>query len=623
MRQCADWNPEREAFFGDLHVHTSNSSDAWMFDVRVTPDGAYRYAFGEEIELPPNDQNGAGTRTVRIDRPLDFAAVTDHAEFLGEGVVCTDADGDGYSSDFCETFRAGEGRTPELVFQIMSPWNWRDDEACGENDERCVRASADLWDRTVESAEQWNDASDACARTTFPAYEYSSFRLGSNLHRNVIFRNATVPDEVTSYLEATREWELWEVLRRDCLDAGTGCDVLAIPHNSNISNGRMFKVDYPGAWSIDEQRERARLRARVEPLVEIMQHKGDSECRNGVEGVVGGPDEQCGFEKFENLAFSTVGGDGDLGSCYDGPLADWVPHLGPSCVSPRSYVRYALVEGLKEEERLGVNPFKFGLMASTDTHNGMAGGVDERTYPGHLGVGDDTAVDRTSFTGEIAGNASNNPGGLIGVWAEENSREALFTAMRRKEVFGTSGPRIKVRLFGGWDYGQDLCGAPDLVARAYAGGVPMGDDLPSRADGTPSFVAVGMRDPGTATAPGGLLQRIQIIKGWADDDGAIHQQVYDVAGSPENGASVDAATCEPRGAGHDVLCSVWRDPDFDPGRRAVYYARVLENPSCRYTTWQCLGLDPADRPADCDGDDVAKTIQERAWSSPIWYTPAS
>lgn len=587
-----------------------------MFGLRITPDGAYRYAFGEEVQLPPG-----GSRTVRIDRPLDFAAVTDHAEFLGEGVVCTDTTSAGYDSSFCESFRAGEGRAPALLFHIMSPWNWRDDEVCGEDDVDCERESASVWRETVEAAERWNDETDACERTTFPAYEYSSHRLGSNLHRNVIFRNATVPPAVTSYLEAQREWELWEVLRRDCLDAGTGCDVLAIPHNSNISNGRMFSVDYPGAWSIDEQRSRARLRARVEPLVEIMQHKGDSECRNGIDGVMGGADELCAFEKFENLAFSTTSGGSDPGACYDGPLADWVPHLGPNCVSPRSYVRYALVEGLKEEERLGVNPFKFGLMASTDTHNGMAGGVEERSYPGHLGVGDATILQRTTYDSDVPGNASNNPGGLIGVWAEENSRESLFAGMRRKEVFGTSGPRIKVRMFGGWDYPSDLCDAPDLAAQAYAGGVPMGGDLDGPARGAPTFVALGMRDPGTPQAPGGLLQRVQVIKGWVDDDGAIHQQIYDVAGSG-SGASVDPSTCAPSGPGHDVLCSVWRDPDFDPGRRAVYYTRVVENPSCRYSAWQCLAADPSERSPDCDEDVVPKTIQERAWSSPIWYTPA-
>lgn len=593
-----------------------------MFGVRVTPDGAYRYAFGEEIELPSSDPT-AGSRKVRIDRPLDFAAVTDHAEFLGETILCVDPTAEGYDSDFCETFRAGEGRAPTLLFRIMSPWTWRDDDVCGSDGSRCAKASAAVWKKTVDAAERWNDESSACERTAFPAYEYSSHRMGSNLHRNVIFRNATVPDHVTSYLEARREWDLWEALRRDCLDAGTGCDVLAIPHNSNISNGRMFAVDYPGTSSIEEERERARLRARVERLVEIMQHKGDSECRNGIEGVLGGVDELCDFEKFENLAFSTMGHASNPAACYDGPLADWVPHVGPNCMSARSYARYALVEGLKEEARLGVNPFKFGMMASTDTHNGMAGGVDERTFPGHLGIGDDSVKKRSSYDGDVAGNASNNPGGLIGVWAEENSRDALFSAMKRKEVFGTSGPRMQVRFFGGWDYPADLCDAPDLVSKAYAGGVAMGSDLPAVGGSAPTFVSVGMRDPGTAEAPGGLLQRLQIVKGWADDEGQIHQQVYDVAGSPRNRATVDPSTCQPQGPGHDLLCTVWRDPDFDPDRRAVYYARVVENPSCRYTKWQCLAADPADRGPDCDSGAVPKTIQERAWSSPIWYTPAS
>lgn len=593
-----------------------------MFDARVTPDQAYGYAFGEEVALPPLDDEGRGTRAAEIDRPLDFAAVTDHAEFLGEAVLCIDPQAEGYDSSFCETYRAGEGRTPALVFQIMSPWNWRDGDVCGDDGARCARASAAQWKKTIEAAERWNDASEACERTTFPAYEYSSHRMGSNLHRNVIFRNATVPDRVTSYLEATREWELWETLRRDCLDAGTGCDVLAIPHNSNLSNGRMFAVDYPGAWSVEEEAARARLRMRVEPVVEMMQHKGDSECRNGVSGVMGGRDELCTFEKFESLSLQQFG-EGDPGECYDGLLADWVPHLGPDCLSPKSYVRYALVEGLKEEERIGVNPFKFGLMASTDTHNGMAGGVEEKGYPGHLGVGDDTLAERTAYSADVAGNAANNPGGLVAVWAEENSRDAIFTALRRKEVFGTSGPRIRVRFFGGWDYPDGLCDEPDLVARAYRAGVPMGGDLTGPAAAAPSFVVVGLRDPGTPEAPGGLLQRVQVIKGWADDEGTIHQAVYEVAGSPDNGASVDLSSCAPRGRGHDVLCGVWRDPDFDPERRAVYYARVVENPSCRYTTWQCLALDPADRPAGCASDEVPKTIQERAWSSPIWYTPGA
>ena len=464
--RCRDHAPERRALFGDLHVHTTNSSDAWMFDVRVDPDGAYRYAFGEPIALPPLDARGKGTRRVQIDRPLDFAGVTDHAEFLGEGKLCTTPDTLGYASDFCETFREGTGRDPALVFHIMSPWSWRDSDVCGDDGESCKRASSLVWKRSIEAAEAWNDTSDACQRTTFVAYEYSSFRLGSNLHRNVIFRNATVPATPLSYIEARREWELWEWLDAECNQKGNGCEALAIPHNSNISNGRMFKVDYPGAWGSGAQAERAALQARMEPIVEVMQHKGDSECREGLTGVVGA-DELCDFEKFENLAFQQISGESDPGDCYEGPLADWVPHLGPNCVSRLSYVRNALIEGMREEERIGVNPFKFGLSASTDTHNGMAGGVEERSYPGHLGIGDDTIDKRVRYEGGIPGNASNNPGGLIGVFAEENSRDSIFDAMQRREVFGTSGPRIVPRLFGAARFDPALCDAPDRIAQRF------------------------------------------------------------------------------------------------------------------------------------------------------------
>jgi len=619
--RCASHDPLRQAFFGDTHVHTTLSSDAYSFDVRVRPDGAYRYAFGETILLPPNEPDGQGTRPVRIDRPLDFAAVTDHAEFLGEGLLCLDPEEPGYDSAFCDSIRHGTGRDPRLVLKIMNPWSGRDGEACGEDGARCLEATAIAWKETQRAAAEWNDETPACQRTTFVAYEYSSFRMGSNLHRNVIFRNATVPALPTSFIEEHREWGLWAALQRDCLDAGNGCDVIAIPHNSNISNGRMFAVDYPGAASEEEQRVRASLRVRVEPLVEIMQHKGDSECRPGIEGVLGDADELCAFEKFENMAFDTTTGGSDPGACYDGPLADAVPHLGPNCVSPLSYVRGALVEGLKEEARIGVNPFKLGISASTDTHNALAGGVEERSFPGHLGIGDDEPIERTSWDSQYAGNASNNPGGLFGVWAEENSRESLFTAMRRREVFGTSGPRIRIRFFGGEALPEDLCRAPDMIAEAYASGVPMGSDLPAGSEAAPRFLVSALRDPGTEAAPGGLLQRVQIIKGWADAEGQHHQRVFDVAGTPAGEADVDLTTCEPRGPGHEALCAVWEDPEWEPGVAAVYYARAVENPSCRYTTWQCLAMPEDERPADCRGGAYPLTIQERAWSSPIWSSP--
>jgi hypothetical protein len=613
--RCAHRVPERQALFGDLHVHTSLSSDAWNFGVRLMPEDAYRYAFGQEIRLAPVDAEGNGTRPVRIDRPLDFAAVTDHAEFLGESVICADPEREGYSSDFCEVMRAGKGRDPKLLMKIMSPITWRDSETCGEEDARCVDAARGVWHRVIDAAETWNDESESCERTTFIGYEYSSHRLGSNLHRNVIFKNATVPRMPVSYLEAPREWELWAALQRDCIDAGTGCDALAIPHNSNISNGRMFAVDYPGASSLDAQRRRAALRARVEPLIEIMQHKGDSECRNGLSNVLGGEDELCDFEKFEDFAMESRDIDGD--PCYSGAFADWLPHLGPDCLSPLSYARYALVAGLEEQRRLGVNPFRFGLSASTDTHNALPGGVDERSFPGHLGVSDARAIRRVKWDPEIAGNANNGPGGLIGVWAEENSRASIFAAMQRREVFGTSGPRIQPRLFAGWGIDDLSCDTPDWLTDAYERAVPMGADLPPAPtnDARPRFVVAAQRDVGSDRDGG--LQRLQIVKGWADAEGRYHQQVIDVAGGA-NDASVDPSTCTPTGSGYDRLCARWTDPDFDRTVSAVYYARVVENPSCRFDTWQCLSLAAEERPVDCEAQ--PRLIQERAWTSPIWYT---
>ncbi|MDG1401893.1 MAG: DUF3604 domain-containing protein [Candidatus Binatia bacterium] len=616
--RCAHHTPLRQAFFGDLHVHTALSSDAFGFDVRLGPDDAYRYAFGETIHIPPLDREGRGTRGVKIDRLLDFAAVTDHAEFLGESAICVDPDHPKKNSSFCEIINSG-GRHPQLLLRIMSPIVWRDSELCGDKDQDCITASRSTWADTVSIAEAWNDTSSSCAHVTFPAYEWSSHRLGSNFHRNIIFRNANVPEHPLSYLEVTREWELWERLRSECLDAEGDCDVLAIPHNSNLSNGRMFAVDYPDTNSREEQRERVRLRMRLERIIEVMQHKGDSECRNGISSVLGGPDEFCGFEKFEDLPLKRWGAPSE---CYEGSFADWVPHLGPDCISKLSYARYALTEGLKEKRRLGLNPFQFGFMASTDTHNAMPGSVEEKSFAGHLGSADASATQRAALNTED-GNTSNNPGGLIGIWAEENSRDSLFDSMRRREVFGTSGPRIRPRFFAGWEFPSTLCDDPRMISRAYATGVPMGSELSKPPEGkTPMFLLTALRDPGTEDSAGGLLQRIQIIKGWADAEGRTHQAIFDIAGGA-NDADIDPKTCQPRGSGHESLCAVWQDPDFDPAIEAVYYARILENPSCRYSAWECLKLSGSQRPPACDDGSVAQVQQERAWTSPIWYAPAA
>ena len=621
---CRATEPLRKALFGDLHVHTTLSSDAWNYDVQVRPHDAYGYAFGQPIDLPPNDASGRGTRRTRIDRPLDFAAVTDHAEFLGEQRLCSDPESAGYMSETCIEIRASDEPVDSpLAAKIMLPWATREADLCGPDGSVCLEASLSAWDEIIAAAEAWNDPGETCERTTFIAFEYSSLRMGSNLHRNVIFRNSVVPRRPISYLEVQREWDLWRLLRDACTDSGTGCDALAIPHNSNIANGRMFAIDYPGTAGIEEERARARLRARMEPVVEVMQHKGDSECRPSMPGVLASTDEQCGFEKFEQMRHLSSDGKPEPPSeCWDF-MADALPHLGPgACMNHRNYVRYVLTEGLAEEERLGVNPFKLGLMASTDTHNGMAGGVSEFDFPGHVGVADASISRRLSETPGGMGNMANGPGGLIGVWAEANSRDSIFRSIRRREVFGTSGPRIRPRLFGGWNFSPEICRADNPVREADRLGVPMGADLPPPGGAeAPSFVAIAAADPGTASRPGGDLERIQIIKGWVGDDGALHQAVFDIAGG-ESTASVDLATCEPRGAGSRLLCGVWTDPDFDADRRAVYYARVLENPSCRYSAWQCMALPADQRPAGCAHEVMSPVQQERAWTSPLWYTPA-
>ena len=618
---CALNVPSRQALFGDLHIHTAYSNDAWNFDVRVEPKDAYRYAFGGAIHLPLGDDHRG--RKITIDRPLDFAGITDHAEFFGEQSICMDPAAPGYNASFCEVMRSGEGRAPQLVMQIMSPFSKRRPDVCGENGEDCASRASATWQRIIDAAQQWNDTSSNCERTAFIAYEYSSFRMGSNLHRNVIFRNSAVLRRPVSYIDVHREWDLWRILKEQCIEGDTGCDVLAIPHNSNISNGRMFAVDYPGANSVEAQAERARLRQQIEPVVEMMQHKGDSECRNGLEGVLGAVDELCDFEKFEQLAFNRFVGEGEeVEQCYSGPLADWVPHMGPNCLDRKSYVRHALVEGLREEQRIGVNPFKFGLMASTDTHNAAGGSVQEANFEGHLGNGDSRPEQRVQFTGEIEGNAYNGPGGLVGVWAEENSRDSIFDALRRKEVFGTSGPRIKPRFFGAWDLPEELCGDPAMAKRAYQLAAPMGSDLPAKSGEAPAFLVAATADAGSAQFPGTPLQRLQVIKGWADAEGNHHQRVFDVAGDAHNGADVDLENCEPRGEGFAQLCTVWRDPEFNPASSAVYYLRAVENPSCRYSARQCLALPEGQRPADCAEPAIDPVIQERAWSSPIWYTPA-
>ncbi len=615
---CENHNPNRNAYFGDLHVHTAISADAVGYDVTIRPDEAYRYAFGGIANLP--SVTGEVMRQFQNPRPLDFMAVTDHAEQMGEVVVCQDSSSEGYNSEYCKVMRNSAGTNPWIMIKgIVSPFARHDKEVCGKDGQRCKVGQTKVWQETQQAAENWNSE---CKHTAFVAYEYSSFRLGSNLHRNVIFRNDKVPTAPVSHIEAPHDYQLWQWLASDCLDADNGCDVLAIPHNMNISNGRMFSLNYPGAWTRNAKAKMATLRMRVEPIIEVMQHKGDSECRNGLPGVQGGVDELCNFEKMEDTIFTNKDGERNVGECYEGPASHWVPHLGPSCLSRQSYARTALIEGLRQEKEIGVNPFKFGLSASTDTHNAIGGTVDEDNFPGHIGKADANVLTRISTRKGKTGGISTNPGGLIGVWAEENTRDAIFDAMQRREVFGTSGPRIKVRFYGGWEFDETLCSNSDHLAIADTHGVPMGQDLPSSSSAAPSFLVQAQADPGGFdVAPGTHLQKVQVIKGWIGDEGDHHQKVYDVAGNADNSAHVNFDTCEPIGTGHRSLCAVWQDPEFDASKRAVYYVRAVENPSCRYSQHDCISLPEDQRPASCNNGLFAKSIQERAWSSPIWYTP--
>jgi hypothetical protein len=599
--RCADHNPERNVYWGDLHVHTAYSMDAYMFDTRLGPADAYRFARGEPGTLPPLGPDGKGTVTFQLGRPLDFAAVTDHADAMGGVRLCTEPSSAGYDTEPCKRYRSPyspgsvEESTNDIVGRVAA---LNSAPLCGEDGTECRSALRDVWQDLQDAAAEYDDTAPTCRFTTFIAYEHTATPDLTKIHRNVIFRSDAVIPYPIRYSDQPTGLGLWRELDRQCIEGIEGCDVLAIPHNANVSNGHLFAVEYPPGTDDSEQAALAALRGRMEPVVEIMQIKGESECRNGMWKVMGA-DEDCDFEKWRALH--------DVEDCEAG--TGWGALGGKGCRSRLDFARYALIEGMREADRIGVNPYAFGVIGSTDIHTGTPGPTDEwETAP---------------YDARVPG-PGYNLGGLAAVWAEENSRDALFKALRRREVYATSGPRLTVRLFGGWDFPKDLCGSKELVKTGYADGVPMGSDLPPRrsADAAPVFVVSALRDTGTPDHPGNPLQRIQLVKGWSDPDGTFHQQVVDVIGKRDNGSSVDLNTCEVSGPGHDQLCTVWRDPNFDPEQRAVYYARAFENPSCRFSTRICNALPPEERPSSCSDPNIPQVIQDRAWTSPIWYKPA-
>ncbi len=586
----------RNAYFGDLHIHTRNSFDAYIFNVRRTADDAYRFAKGETVQHPSGfDMTIAGG-------PLDFYAVTDHAEYLGvlpamntPGTELSELPRakDMFSTDPAKITAAFQGvgasvRSGEKIDDMY--------------DQPLINS---VWLENIEAAERHNEPG---VFTTFSAYEYTSVTTnredgtfgGGNLHRNVFFKGAA-PMRAFSTLDSTNPEDLW-----DWMDAkrAEGYESIAVPHNPNVSDGQMFKLEtYDGAPLSAEYAEQ---RMRNEPLVEVTQVKGTSETH---------PDLSPNDEWADSEIYTRLLGSYDVSATHG------------------SYVREAYGLGLKLEEEEGFNPFKFGLVAASDSHV-VGGAYAENDYWSKVGIVDGFPVNRGSVpfdrdksweeqpVNQQTRNATEwfsrwSASGLTGVWAEENTREAIFDAFRRKETFATTGPRMKVRFFASFDFEDGLADDPDLAGKAYDQGVTMGSDLIG--DGrAPSFLVWALQDPNAAP-----LQRAQVVKVTSSEE-----QVFDVAchtgapdpethRCPDNGAGVDMTTCSPTGEGAAELKAVWSDPSFDPAERASYYVRVMENPTCRWSTWEARAAGTPPRP------DVPQTIQERAYTSPIWYTPGN
>jgi len=630
---CANYQASKQPLFGDLHVHTSYSYDSYVSSQRNDPWDAYRYAKGEAITLP--DADGVQRIQAQLQRPLDFSAVTDHGEFLGEINVCTsDSSRLGYWFPLC-----GLTRSANFYAQLVAAKWWvdllADDSevkakslACSLSD--CDAGGLEFWRNTQQAAEDHYDRSSECSFTSFVGYEFTDAPDFKNMHRNVIFRNQQVVDApITTYDTGSYNFPLlWQGLREQCIDGAKGCDVMTIPHNPNLSGGLMFP-DPKNQQEIDDRRF-------FEPVVEIVQHKGASECRfDRLEGRgVGTTDELCDFEQVraDNLTM--------LGSVHGEIMTDRADPVSIDEFNPRNMLRNVLKDGVAIEQATGINPFKMGFIGSTDTHSATAGGAEEDNYVGHIGR-------RDADYRNVQDHFFSNPGGLAVVWAEENSRDSIFHGIRNKETYATSGTRPIVRFFAG-DYAADMCQSNTLIEEAYARGVPMGGDIKQTATG-PSFLITALKDSGANATD---LQRIQIIKGWVDADGETYEQVFDVAGTPDNGASVDPNSCAPVGTGFTDMCRVWKDPSFKVDESAFYYARVLENPSCRWSTRHCqaAGVNPFSK--DCKTQAAEQNllrqeqgaigdvydnccidpeqqpfyqpvIQERAWTSPIWYTPPS
>ena len=590
--QVSAQTPERNAYFGDTHVHTMYSFDAFNLNVRTSPNDAYLYAKGAPIDHPAGG-------SLRLDGPpLDFLMVSDHAKFLGVFAAQLDPSAPFYGDPNARALVPDPdqkewksiGRIIREVTQQI---------ATGTPDFMGPKVWEYTWQRIIEAAEQHNDPGTF---TTFIGYEYTPSAGSRHLHRNVIFAGSAAPKRPFSSDDSMNPEDLWDWM--DALRA-EGMDSIAVPHNMNQSDGLAFQTTTYDGSPIDSAY--AEQRMRNEPIAEISQQKGTSETHP----LLSPNDEWADFQIVQYYLNREENKD---------PISSF----------KGGYYRDALLTGLQMQDADGFNPYQLGAIGASDTHVSAAPFSDDNYYTS----GPNNAVARGSAYPNYKDAEStwenfwtprqttHGPGGLAGIWAEENSRASLFASMRRRETFATSGPRIRVRFFGGSQLPKDVATAKDPVALGYSLGVPMGSVLPSTGTEPPNFFLWAARDPNS-----GWLQRAQVVKGWIED-GEAKEAVFDVVCSDgitpdptthrcaDNGAAVNLTDCSvSRDKGAVELKASWSDPNFDPDQQAFYYARVLENPSCRWSTWDAirLGIEP--------NPDLQAAQQERAWSSPIWYQP--
>lgn len=584
--------PQR-VLWGDLHLHTDNSFDAGLMGTRLGPEDAFRFARGEEVV------STSGV-PAQLARPLDFLAVTDHSDYMGLPLALRDGNPELLADPVGKQWYDDYHHNPAGIFS-----KFIDVAKTGKRLFDLPGIARSAWQLSVAAAEKYNEPGRF---TALIAFEWSSNPDGDNLHRNVIFRdNGEKALQVVPLpaFDKPDPQNLWNYLVD--YERKTGGQILAIPHNSNLSGGLMFADKTFGGKPLD--RAYAEERAKWEPVVEITQSKGDSETDPSVS-----PDDE--FANFERWDKANI-----LGNKLDTPEEQ-----------PFNYVRPTLTRGLRYEQTLGVNPFKLGFVGATDNHNALSTVAAENYFninpagepsPNRLKV----APQKVSSDSKVAniGPLQMASSGITGVWATENTREAIFDALRRKEVYATTGPRITVRVFAGWNFKSEDLYRSDFAVNGYANGVPMGGDLSSVHTGqVPILLIQAAKDP-----DGANLDRVQVIKGWVDAQGKTHEKIYNAVWSdhrklkangelPLVGSTVDVKTASySNSVGAPVLATVWKDPDFDPRLRAYYYLRVIEIPTPRWTTYD------AARFGGTIPDGIPAQVTQRAYTSPIWYTPNS